>query len=351
MTFFRQLNFTSANEDGATELAALAGVGGRMLCLCGSGARPLDMLLGEADEIVALDVNPVQLHLLELKIAAYRTLVHDELLAYLGLRPSENRAALHARVSRALPGEARDFWNENQRVILEGVWYAGLWERVLGRLGAAHRAVRGGALDALFGAEDVPAQVEVWRSRFDGPVLRWMLNQLGRRWIWTRAVGEPGGAYLPDRLDSGRIMRERLASACSRFLLRESDFAALLILGRHFHSLPLHLRAENFERVRDGLDRITPCLGGLRDLTPERHGLFDSFSLSDFGSYCDQTVYDACWTSVRDVARPGAHYCERVFLNDLTPRVDVVDLAPDRSARLTASDKAIIYEIRAGTIG
>ena len=51
MDFFQNLNFSSSNEDGETELTALAGAG-RILCLTGSGTRPLDLLMSGAEEIV-----------------------------------------------------------------------------------------------------------------------------------------------------------------------------------------------------------------------------------------------------------------------------------------------------------
>ena len=69
MGFFEALDFTSSNEDGRSELTALAGAR-RILCLTASGTRPLDLLLSDATEIVALDLNPVQNALLDLKVAA-----------------------------------------------------------------------------------------------------------------------------------------------------------------------------------------------------------------------------------------------------------------------------------------
>ena len=55
--FGRTLNFTSANEDGATELAALAlGPGDHVLCLTASGARPLDLLLANPARITSIDM-------------------------------------------------------------------------------------------------------------------------------------------------------------------------------------------------------------------------------------------------------------------------------------------------------
>ena len=92
MSFATSLNFTSSNEDGRTELAALAlSPDDRVLCLTASGTRPLDLLLGDPGDILAIDINPAQNHLLRLKIAAFKTLSDDELYAYLGLEQTADR--------------------------------------------------------------------------------------------------------------------------------------------------------------------------------------------------------------------------------------------------------------------
>ena len=87
-SFGRTLNFTSANEDGATELAALTlRPDDHVLCLTASGARPLDLLLGNPARITAIDINPAQNELTRLKIAALRALSDEGVHAYLGIAP------------------------------------------------------------------------------------------------------------------------------------------------------------------------------------------------------------------------------------------------------------------------
>lgn len=354
MTFSRTLNFTSANEDGASELAALSlGAADRVLCLTASGARPLDLLVGDPGSVIAIDVNPAQNALLALKIAAIRALATDDLYAYLGITPCNDRVGLHAEVERGLGEADRRFWRERKSVIRRGVWYAGRWERVL-RAGAfGTQLVRRGAIRRLFDAPDTATQREVWRREFDDWIWRGAIRVLSQRWFWTHLVGEPGGAHLPD----ARTCEARLAGVFNRaaesILLRESDFAWLIMRGRHDASaLPLHLRRENLDVVRARLDRIEIREADLAHLDRETLGQFDAFSLSDFGSYCGQTAYDACWSGVLRVANPGARYCERIFMNPLLPTVGGGRVQPDEAlaARLATRDKAIIYDFHCGTI-
>ena len=124
MTFFASLNFSSTNEDGETELAALAGTQ-RILALTGSGTRVLDLLLSGAVEIVAIDSNPVQNALLELKVAAIEHLDRSDCLAFLGLAPSRSRLIRYAALRERLNAAAQAYWDVNPAMVETGIWHAG----------------------------------------------------------------------------------------------------------------------------------------------------------------------------------------------------------------------------------
>lgn len=354
--FSRTLNFTSANEDGATELTALKlKPDDHVLCLSASGARPLDLLLGNPSRITAIDINPAQNELTRLKIAALRTLDDEGVYAYLGLAPCSHRLDLHRRIEPHLPPASRAFWQARRGLIASGVWHGGRWERVL-RLGAfGTRLLRGRAIDDLFQADTLHQQAEIWRTRFDDAVWHGAVRLLSQRWFWTRIIGEPGGAFLPNPIESEARLTGLFRRASHNIFFRDSDFAVLLFRGRHTTkaALPLHLQSPNMAIIRERLDRVQLAEEGLATLGGSGLGTFDAFSLSDFGSYCAQDSYDACWRGILASARPGARWCERVFMNPVAPgallspqiKSDVQD-----SETLTRRDKAIIYDIRCGTL-
>ena len=354
--FSTTLNFTSANEDGATELAALnIQPSDHVLCLTASGARPLDLLLGDPARITAIDINPAQNELLRLKIAAFRALDDDALLAWLGITHTHHRLQLHSKVEARLPPTSRQFWQSRRRAISTGIWHSGRWERVL-RLGAAGtRMIRGRHINALFDAATLQEQARIWRDHFDDAIWHSAVRLLSRRWFWTRIIGEPGGAFLPDAAASEARLTGLFRRASESFFFRDSDFAALIFRGRHTANgaLPLHLQPQNIPVIRDCLDRIHIAEAGLADLGTSGLGQFDAFSLSDFGSYCSGEAYDACWRGILASSHPGARFCERIFMNPVRPGPAVaphINIDEARSAALTRADRAIIYDIRAGTL-
>ncbi|MEG3086983.1 DUF3419 family protein [Sphingomonas sp. PB4P5] len=351
MSFFSTLNFSSTNEDGETELAALAGAR-HVLCVTGSGTRPLDMLLSGADAVVALDANPVQNALLALKVAALERLDHADYLAFLGLADSDQRRAVYADLRANLSSAARTYWDGHKRLIAAGVWYAGQWERLLALNARFLALFRRRAVAALMRADTLDDQARIWRDGFARQSLLRTIETLGRDLVWRLVMREPAGAFLPDSRAVGDQLDRDFARASRSFLFRDSDTATIAVRGRlrSDDALPVHLRPENYERVRAALPRLRVLEGGLADLPRLDPARFDGFSLSDFGSYCGPADYLACWQGIAAVASPGARWCERLFMNAMPPPLPELTVDETLSERLSASDRAIIYRVRAGTI-
>jgi S-adenosylmethionine-diacylglycerol 3-amino-3-carboxypropyl transferase len=350
MASFNALNFSSSNEDGATEIAALA-VADRILCLTGTGTRVLDLLLTDAREIVALDANSVQNFALALKCAAIERLERDAYLAFIGIAPCGNRRAIYDGLRHGLSEQARDFWDRNGRLILAGLWTIGRWERLLHWNARALRLFRGSAVSTMMTAPDIDRQAAVWQAHFVLGPRRAAIEAGLRDFVWRLAMREPAAAHLPNARSVSTHIAQSFETASRRFLFRESDTATLIFRGGHTAdgALPVHLRAENYDRMRARLSRLRIVKADLAQLGATGEGRFDGFSLSDFGSYCDTAAYADCWHSVIASASQGARFCERIFMNEMAPPLAItVDAA--LSLRLSHSDRSIIYTVRAGTI-
>jgi S-adenosylmethionine-diacylglycerol 3-amino-3-carboxypropyl transferase len=90
----RHLIFNTSWEDPALDRQALAlGPEDRVLAITGAGDNVLDYLLAGAGEVHAVDLNPCQTALLELKVAAARTLCYEEFFELFGRGRTASRAA------------------------------------------------------------------------------------------------------------------------------------------------------------------------------------------------------------------------------------------------------------------
>lgn len=352
MSFFENLNFSSSNEDGETELDALSGTR-RILCITGSGTRPLDMLLSGADEVIALDVNPKQNALLHLKVAAIKCLNHGDFLLFLGLGQHRPGKAYYDQVRVHLSPEMRQHWDSNRRLAETGVWYAGKWEKLLRWNARMLKLFRGSAICELMSASSVEEQGKIWQQKFNDSALRTTVELIGRQWVWKWVMREPAGNFLPGSREVGERLSSAFEQASRNYLFRTSDFATLILQGslQADLALPVHLRPENYLVVRERLSRLRIVQGGLSSLKNLAISDVDGFSLSDFGSYVGAADYAECWRGILDVAVPGAKFCERIFMNDMALPFASISENRSLSERLTKSDKAVIYIVRAGTIG
>lgn len=352
MDFFKALNFSSANEDGETELAALDGAK-RIICLTGSGTRPLDMLLSGAEDVVALDANPAQNALLALKMAAIAQLDRADYLAFVGISPSPSRTRMYDSLRSSLPLPVRNYWDHNRRLVASGIWSSGKWERLL-RWNARFLALfHARAVSELMSAATVGEQARVWQKHFSGSRLRNAVESVARDWLWRLLMREPSAAFLPSPREASNRLQRDFEMASRSFLFRDSDCAALVFHGKHSPDgpLPVHMRPENYDRLRQALPRLRIVEGGLEQLAHLNTGAADGFSLSDFGSYCGLGDYARCWRGIVSVSVPGARFCERIFMNDMDLSFPEIAVDKALSERLSREDKAIVYRIRAGTIG
>src|SRR4051794_14291437 len=95
--------YSTCDEDSWSELNALdLRSDDVVLSVTGSGCRTLNLLIGGPAKIVSIDANPLQNHLLELKIAAIRELPHAEFAGFIGLTASTGRLAVYRRIREAL---------------------------------------------------------------------------------------------------------------------------------------------------------------------------------------------------------------------------------------------------------
>src|SRR5579885_1036152 len=117
---FDQIRYSMVWEDPATLSAALEiRQSDVVVCIGSAGCNVLSLALENPRAVIALDLSPAQIALIELKIAAIRHLSREELLALLGIGEG-NPVALYERVRARLSTGARAFWDASSDVLRAG---------------------------------------------------------------------------------------------------------------------------------------------------------------------------------------------------------------------------------------
>src|SRR5688572_8819208 len=178
---WNQIVFSSSNEDGSSELAALdPNVRRVVLCITGSGSRVLNLLTVNPLRISCIDINPAQTNLAELKLLAFKHLnSYEDLLRFIGIEACKGRWRTYYALRPHLSPRARQFWDQRRNIIQRGIVYSGRWERIFRITGRIFSILKQNARDQLFKASSLHEQTLAW-NRWDNWHWRMMLKLFSR---------------------------------------------------------------------------------------------------------------------------------------------------------------------------
>ncbi len=325
--------------------------GDDLLSITGAGCNVLNLLLLGPRSVTAVDLNPAQGALLELKVAAFRGLSYDGLVAFLGLRPSRDRLASYRRLRRALPPGTRTFWDARPGEVAAGVAGCGRLERYFRGFRRQHlgRLVEPGALDTLLDLDDPQAQRQLFRQRIASPAFRRTFRwYFGRQMMARRGRHAAQFRYL-NGVDVGAFFLQRFTYGCTRLPARDNCYLEYFLTAayRRLERAPPYLRRGNFKRLRSLLDRLTVVTGEIEGhLEAEPAGTYSKVNLSDSWEYLSPAEYQGLLSTVATRLRPGGR---AAYWNLLVPHRSPPCLAGRlRSHRelaraLTRRDRAWFY--------
>lgn len=355
--FYSRLSYSIGNEDSATEAKALTiQPDDRVLCVTASGDRTLNLLSHPCREIVSIDVNPIQNHLLELKHAAMELLSFPNYMAFLGLTPYHNRAALFARIALHLSPRALKFWHTHFHLIDRGVIHQGFTEKFVRFFARPIHVVQGRAIEELFTLEKIEDQrsfvAERWNTKFWEKTLNVLLHPVVSRYL----IKDPG-LYLNQEktFHPGKYIFQKILNYLDRHLANQSLLLSLIMLGKVLPSAYTpYLTREGIENIRPQLDKITIKTDNvLSYLQKSPDESFDAFSLSDVSSYLSKEQFDALTKEIYRTARPNARFCMRQFLSNhqISPQLEQ-GFVRNRTLEeeLEQEDRSFIYRFLTGHI-
>jgi S-adenosylmethionine-diacylglycerol 3-amino-3-carboxypropyl transferase len=318
-----QIIFNTCWEDPALDRAALElRPSHRVLVITSAGCNALDYLLGGAGEVDAVDLNPCQNALLELKVAGILGLEYPDFFRLFGEGGAPDARRLYEGALRArLSPEARGYW-DRQIGIFDGTgWRESFYYHGASGLFAklAVQAVHGihklrGPVERLLAAASVDQQRRIYedsiRDRLWTPWLCWALS----RGLTLNLLGVPPAQHETMRARYPRgaadYIRDCFETVVTRLPLKDNYFWRVYMTGRYTADCcPEYLKEENFGRLRDRVRDLR-----IRTATLERHLRGDSrgyarFVLLDhmdwFCGPLRQALADE-WEAILLRAEPGA---------------------------------------------
>jgi S-adenosylmethionine-diacylglycerol 3-amino-3-carboxypropyl transferase len=356
-----RLIYNQCWEDYALDQSALRiGPGDRLVTITSAGCNALNYLLFAPEQIDAVDVNPHQTALLELKAAAIRSLSYEEFFAMFGEgRIRRHRDVYTRRLRPLLSLRSRRIWDH--RIDYFDALGAGLYFN--GRAGLFARAVNlyvdctpGLRADLQRFAEiaGLPDQAEYYRSRIAPRLWSSLVRRMLDRRVTMMLLGVPDRQIRQMRESGIRSLssfaRQRLDHVFSEVPIRTNYFWQVYMTGRYSRECcPPYLKAGNFDILRDRIGRIrthTMTLAAFLKSTGDR---FDVYVLLDHMDWIEKDAPALAeeWNFIFRSAFPSA----RIIFRSGALSFNVPDFAQNRLTFHRELAQSLHRQDRTGTYG
>ncbi len=351
---FHGIVFNMSWEDPEMDRRALrVGPGDTVISISSAGCNPLNFLCQNPDRLIAVDGNPAQNAVLELKLAAIRALDYPTFFDVFAARnPAAVTDAYRTCLRPSLSARSRRFWDKNLWMVHRGLYGFGkmglavrIVRFVLPRLG-----IRPERAEQFFELRTLADQQAFYdrhvARRLWGPVAkrlcrsRWFMYLCGVHPRQFKLVNGRHGIY--------EYVKERLEYVLTKVPVYDNYFLSIAVTGRfRDHRVPPYLLEENFETLRQNLDRVTVVNGWLGPyldtLAPDS---ISKFNLLDIFDWMTPELFESTLRSVLRAAAPGARLIYRSGSYRLDPpasiRPHLVHHA-DLSKELLAIDRSATY--------
>jgi S-adenosylmethionine-diacylglycerol 3-amino-3-carboxypropyl transferase len=346
---FSGVRYAQVWEDADVLLEALdVQPGDVCLSIASAGDNALALLTRSPARVLAIDLSAAQLACLELRVAAFRTLTHPELLELVGSRPSPRRRQLYERCRQVLSQCTRGVWDAQQDAIDAGIGSAGKFEHYfeLFRTRVLPLVHRRRTVEAMLEPRDLSGRQRFYDEQWDTWGWRLLFRLFFSRAVMGRFGRDPEFFRYVEGDVAARIL-ERTRHALVDLDPSCNPYVHWILSGTHGEALPCALRPEHFETIRANLDRLEWRQESIESfLDRADRGSIDAFNLSDLFEYVSTPAYHRM---LEGILRAGTRGARLAYWNMLAPRGRPPSMA-DRLAshdalarRLHGQDLAFFY--------
>jgi S-adenosylmethionine-diacylglycerol 3-amino-3-carboxypropyl transferase len=357
-------------EDPRVDLEALQlESDSRVLTISSGGCNALNYLANGPASVTAVDLNRYHIYLLELKLAALRSLPeHDDFFALFGSGKHPSNVQNYERyISPVLDDDARLFWESSSLFGGKRIGYfenGGLYEHSRNGyfLRFFHRFahVIGLRPEKLLEASSLDEQTELFDKHlapfFDSKVIK----MFGRLQVTTFGLGIPPQQLEELKQDAGSdslidVYRERTRRLACDFPIGDNYFAWQALARRYDvanrKAVPEYLKKVNFDQLKANAHRVRAVVGSVTNhIRSESRDAFNRFVFLDAQDWMNAATMTELWQQIAEKAERGSRIIfrtagstspiERILPAELRSRFHYHS---ERSKELAAKDRVSIY--------
>ena len=323
MVHGRNLVYNTCWEDPRLDRVAMnLGPQDNVLVITSAGCNALDYALTGPNHVYAVDMNPRQNALLDLKIAGIKQLEFEDFFAMFGKGRVQNIRELYRdKLRDGLPPASRKYWDRWHRFFdnrRRNAFYfrgtSGAFARMINVY--IDRVVKLRKwIDAIFEASTIEQQRDIYdnhlRDQFWTKPLRFAM----KRDSTMSMLGVPRSQreHLEQNYDGGILafLNDCLEAVFARLPIRDNYFWRVYCTGSYTpECCPEYLKPDNFQALKNGLaDRISTHTDSVQGFLDNHDVSISRYVLLDHMDWlCDKyfPILEAEWQAIVRRASPEA---------------------------------------------
>lgn len=318
----------------------------KIVSIGSAGDNSFSLLTTDPEMVVAVDVNPIQLYLIELKKMAILRLSHQELIEFLGFRPSAQREKIFNQLKKELSNEAVRYWTHHIGQIKKGIISQGKFEQYFqffskNVLPFIHPRRR---VEKLLSKKSAEEQQLFYHEHWN--TWRWKL--LFRLFFSRQVMGKYGRdpEFLKEvQLSVSEYILQQAGNHLQSVHAQDNFILRYNLTGNFGTLLPHYLQPENIKKIKENMERLFLLEGYAEDAT-KRFGTVQYMNLSDIFEYMDMKLFSETSEKLMNAVQDGGRIA---YWNLMVPRrisavfPEKIEYLQERSVQLSKKDKGFFY--------
>lgn len=346
---FGLLRYASCWEDTEVLLEALnVKPGANCFSIASAGDNSLALLTKDPELVLAIDISSTQLACLELKVAAFRLLDYEDLLIFLGYKESYfDRIKIYEKISKDLSSQSKLLMDKKISAIAKGIIHTGKFEKYFQTfhnyiLPLVHNKLN---VEMLLAQKNQQKRNDFYDTQWN--TFRWKLlfKIFFSRFVMGHAGRDPEFFKYVEGSVADRIL-ERAHYAFTALSTHDNPYLEYIMTGRFKNNLPFYVQQQNYEKIRQNLDRLVLFHGTIDRAINKDDLMYDCFNLSDIFEYMDSELFKKTAATILSKANKGSRL---VYWNMLAERIISQQFTEELkhltalSEKLFLEDKAFFY--------
>ena len=319
--------------------------GDRVFSIGSAGDNSFSLLVDNPELVLAVDINPIQQHLIELKKAAFKALDYTEFLEFLGFLESTKRKMLFSKVQEKLEDKEAFFWKGRMAEIEAGIIYQGKFERYfqLFRTKILPLVHSQKNVQELFRKKTPEEQKQFFHSKWNNWRWRLLFNLFFSKFVMGR-FGRDSAFLKEVKIPVSRFILQQAKKHLSDEHCQRNYFLQFILGGRFDDLLPHYARQSNFKKIKSNMDHLHTFHGLAEDAFAE-HSHFDKFNLSNIFEYMNPAVFQQVVQDLVNNSNSGAQfaYWNLMVERQMSAVVSTLKKEDSLSEKLTQKDKGFFY--------